>query len=434
VNGTITRLPPLRGTRSAVCLRAPVREGALPALRDALAAADAEVTAGRSPLTRVAGVHFARWLVVPGDRSLSGDAVADSLVYTADVDGSVADHLEQLDTRAGALVDAVFVHCDGYPVVVTGGARLSWLRARRIENAATYVNVVGLSVERIALDARATARLQQHLDLERSSLLPERPGEIHRRLRSAIAADPSVAPALRPPSPEPLRAVARRWLTLTLAVIGLLVLLPLVIVVGLPAVLAIRRLERQDRPDTARPDRDQVRRLRSREDAFALNPFAALGVVKPGPLRAATVKIVLLGISVAAGCVFIRGSLAGVTTIHAARWVPLDDGRRMIFTSCYDGSLESYMNDFIDKLAWGLNVIFSNGVGYPRTRWLIFGGARDEQAFKDYLRCHQLETAVSYAAQPTLTAANIRTNAAIRRGLSTDVLDDRRAAEWLALL
>ena len=67
----------------------------------------------------------------------------------------------------------------------------------------------------------------------------------------------------------------------------------------------------------------------------------------------------------------------------------------MIFTSCYDGSLESYMNDFIDKLSWGLNVIFSNGVGYPRTRWLILGGAKDEQTFKDYLRCHQLETPVS---------------------------------------
>ena len=105
----------------------------------------------------------------------------------------------------------------------------------------------------------------------------------------------------------------------------------------------------------------------------------------------------------------------------------------MIFTSCYDGSLESYMNDFIDKLSWGLNVIFSNGVGYPRTRWLIFGGAKDEQTFKDYLRCHQLETSISYAAHPTLTMANIRANVAIRRGLIRP-LDDARAAEWLALL
>lgn len=203
--------------------------------------------------------------------------------------------------------------------------------------------------------------------------------------------------------------------------------------IGIPWLLAVRRLERSDPTSSERPDRDRVERLRGREDSFAHNPFGALGVVKAGGVRATTVKLVLTGISVAASCVFIRGSLAGVTTIHVARWVPLDGGRRMIFTSCYDGSLESYMNDFIDKLSWGLNVIFSNGVGYPRTRWLIFGGAKDEQPFKDYLRCHQLETSVSYAAHPTLTMANIRTNVAIRRGLTTP-LDDARAAEWLALL
>ena len=242
-----------------------------------------------------------------------------------------------------------------------------------------------------------------------------------------------MAYALDPATGEPLTARARRWLTLAAAVIIVLVMLPLLIVIGIPWLLALRRLERRDPSSFERPDRSLVNQLRRREDAFAHNPFAALGVVKAGSLRASTVRIVLLGISVAASCVFVRGSLAGVTTIHVARWVPLDGGRRMIFTSCYDGSLESYMNDFIDKLSWGLNVIFSNGVGYPRTRWLIFGGARDEQTFKDYLRCHQLETAVSYAAHPTLTMANIRANAVIRRGLTTP-LDDARAAEWLALL
>ena len=79
-------------------------------------------------------------------------------------------------------------------------------------------------------------------------------------------------------------------------------------------------------------------------------------------------------------------------TIHFARWVFLDDGRRVFFASNYDGSLESYMDDFIDKIAWGLNIVFSNGVGYPRTRWLVLDGARDELAFKDYLRLHQVPT------------------------------------------
>ena len=74
-----------------------------------------------------------------------------------------------------------------------------------------------------------------------------------------------------------------------------------------------------------------------------------------------------------------REHLAGVKTIHFARWTFIDDRRRMLFTSNYDGSLENYMDDFIDKIAWSLNAAFSNGVGYPRTRWLI-GGGRQRRA------------------------------------------------------
>ena len=37
------------------------------------------------------------------------------------------------------------------------------------------------------------------------------------------------------------------------------------------------------------------------------------------------------------------------------------------------------MDDFINKVGWGLNLLFSNGVGWPRTRWLVHGGARIEQ-------------------------------------------------------
>ena len=416
---------------TAVCLRAVLRDGAGPQLRTDLARADADVSAGRSPLAAVPGVHFARWLLVPGDPTLAGGPVTETLVYTADVDGSPAAHLRALDQHAGRLLDQVFGHCIDYPA--SPGDRTRWLREHRVKNAASYVNTVGLTVDRIGAEARLSDWLQRRLDQHRAELRGLRPGEIHHRLRAALAEDPTMAYALEPATGEPVAARARRWLTLTAAVIIVLVLLPLLIVVGIPWLLALRRLERRDPSSSQRPDRGRVDQLRSREDAFAHNPFAALGVVKPGSLRAHTVTIVLLGISVAASCVFIRGSLAGVTTIHVARWVPLDGGRRMIFTSCYDGSLESYMNDFIDKLSWGLNVIFSNGVGYPRTRWLIFGGARDEQTFKDYLRCHQLETSVSYAAHPTLTMANIRANVDIRRGLTTS-LDDARAAAWLALL
>ena len=95
----------------------------------------------------------------------------------------------------------------------------------------------------------------------------------------------------------------------------------------------------------------------------------------------------------------------------------LDQNRRVIFLSNYDGSLESYMDDFINKVAWGLNAAFSNGVGYPKTNWLIKDGAKDEHAFKEFINSHQIVSQIWYTAYPDLSAVNLRNNAKIRDGL-----------------
>ena len=91
------------------------------------------------------------------------------------------------------------------------------------------------------------------------------------------------------------------------------------------------------------------------------------------------------------------------------------------------------MDDFIDKVAWGLNATFSNGYGYPRTRWLFFDGARDELAFKQYLRSHQHPTELWFSAYPDLTALNIENNAQIRAGLHGR-MTDAQAEAWLRKL
>ncbi|MEZ0333135.1 MAG: hypothetical protein ACAI18_03940, partial [Gemmatimonadales bacterium] len=131
---------------------------------------------------------------------------------------------------------------------------------------------------------------------------------------------------------------------------------------------------------------------------------------------------------------FTRGRLARVRSIHFARWVYLDDGQRIAFFSNYDGSLESYMDDFINKVGFGLNVVFSNGIGYPRTNWLVLDGCADERSFKEYLRRHQLPTQVWYKAYPGLTAADLERNARIRRGLESSSMSDREIREWVALI
>ena len=126
--------------------------------------------------------------------------------------------------------------------------------------------------------------------------------------------------------------------------------------------------------------------------------------------------------------------LIRVQTIHFARWVFIDGKTRVVFCSNYDGGHEAYMDDFINKVAWGLNLVFSNGLGWPKTDWLIKRGARREQSFKYYQRRHQLPTQVWYKAYPGLTLLDIRRNQRIREGLQQASVSDDEALEWLKLL
>jgi len=92
------------------------------------------------------------------------------------------------------------------------------------------------------------------------------------------------------------------------------------------------------------------------------------------------------------------------------------------------------MDDFINKVAFGLNLVFSNGIGYPRTHLLISGGASQEMEFKNYLRRHQVPTDVWYKAYPDLTAADLARNSLVREGLERASMTDAEARQWLALI
>ena len=92
------------------------------------------------------------------------------------------------------------------------------------------------------------------------------------------------------------------------------------------------------------------------------------------------------------------------------------------------------MDDFINKVAWGLNLVSSNGVGYPRSRWLIKGGAENEGKYKKTLRRNQLPSESWYKAYPGLTAVELARNSRIRQGLECETPSDQQLCDWLALL
>jgi hypothetical protein len=154
--------------------------------------------------------------------------------------------------------------------------------------------------------------------------------------------------------------------------------------------------------------------------------------IKPGRFWMALLRVVLGVIGLAHRLYFNRGELGGIPTIRFARWVIHKDSRDLVFFSNYDQSWEGYLGDFIDKASIGLNAVWSNTETYPRTRFLVQGGAKDEPRFKAFGRNTMVPTRVWYSAYPNLTVEQILIDEAIRRGLFAE-LTATEVAAWLRL-
>jgi hypothetical protein len=216
--------------------------------------------------------------------------------------------------------------------------------------------------------------------------------------------------------------------------IVLLLLTPLLLLLSPLLIFLLWRHESTDLEIAPRIDLEHANALAAIEDRDTTNQFSAFGSIKPGPFRRWLLVFVLWIIQYTTQHIYNRGRLARVSTIHFARWVWIDGHKRLFFASNYDGSLEAYMDDFINKVSFGLNAVFSNGIGYPTSRWLIAEGAKDEQKFKYYIRRHQLPTEVWYNAHPGLSAYAMQRNEAIRKGIERGSMTEAEASAWLGLL
>lgn len=425
--------------QNGLTLRMPVKRAQEAQLRRRLAEIDADPPGnGLMPFAALADcVHFIRFVLLPGPDH--AQQYATTLVLMADVDGPVPDFLQRLVDDFPDALDALFGCCSGYPPPSARNrrSRLRVLGSHRLHAQTYYVNTLGRSVLQVLAEDRLYIALQAQLDV-----LAPAPGGSASALREALLAHvrttPSLAWALQPAAAPPAWYQLREQLRFAALAAGGGV----VVLWTWPLLLAwlwqLQRMEERDVPATLRPDLPHVSRLRAVEDHQVNNAFFACGPVKPGCMRLLTARAVLAVAQVATRHWFNDGDLAGipllnlhgVDTIHFARWVFIDDDRRVLFASVYDGSLESYMVDFIDKVAWGLNIVFSNGTGYPYTRFLVLQGARNEEAFKAHLAIHQLPAAAAWSPYGHLTAVNLARNARVRAGLQGR-MSEAEAARWL---
>ncbi|CAN7453105.1 hypothetical protein LJR084_003069 [Variovorax sp. LjRoot84] len=390
------------------------------------------------PFAAFPRLHFARFAVL-GDATMADLEVFGLprprlpiyLVFMGDCDGPGREQLAELVQRAGEGLRRIFSHCKALD---PRDDLLDWLIEHDRPVAAPYVNWIGRTVQQIREESALQRALSARVPRGVTDAAVD-PQTMRRQLLAFARAEQAAGRlVLTPPAQTPLDWQIRNLLHAIGLPLAGLVLLPLLIVLLPVFLVLLRRHEKRDPEYCPRPRAAAVREMQELEDHDLSNSFTALGPVKPGLFRRWLVQLLLVLIAYACRHVFGRGHLGRVRTIHFAHWVFLDDKTRVLFASSYDGSHESYMDDFINKVAWGLNLIFSNGFGWPRTDWLIKGGAHHELRFKYYQRGHQLPTQVWYKAYPGLTLADLDRNRRIREGFERVEMSDAQVLAWLRLL
>ncbi len=400
-------------------------------LEDTLAAM-AQDPAGNAviPFARLPHTHFARVVLLEPTPADDGAA---TLVMTLDCDASTGERVRDLAEIGGVGIDRLFGACADYPHEPAPSARLAFLRAHLRDSRVFYVHAVGRTLEQILDEARLRRVLEQHLDSRGQQLGTLGPGEVRDALRAHVAADPELSWAL---DPAPSPALAWR-LKETLHKVAVPVLLVVTLPIGIPAavvwLLALRWHERFDAFPEVEPDPGSLRALGDAEDFLVQNAFTSRAPIRPGGFWKLTARLTELVGNYTARHVFTTGSLSGLTTVHFARFMRVGPDDEVLFTSYYDGSLESYNNDFVDQVAWVLNTVFGQQAGYPRTRWMVHDGAHNERWFKNFIRGHQVPTQVWYSAYPELAAVTIDQNARLRAGLSGG-LEGEELDAWLRIL
>jgi hypothetical protein len=419
----------------------PERHTELRQLLDSMNRAPGQVDPNNAllPFAEFDTLHFARFVILDDKTTddvrvygLKPRSYPLYLAFLGDVDGDAIAFLGKLIKRAGKGLGKIFSCCEGFSPDTD---LLGWMKQHDAPPIAAYVNWRGRTVRQIREEAAVYDALESYIEKDAASLHGLAPRETRKKLQTFVNAERSAGRlTLSKKDPTPMGWQIKNLLHMIgFPLLGLL-LSPLLLVAAPFYIFALRRLEKSDPVVCPTADQTHSEDLSRFEDHDVTNQFSAMGSLKPGLVRFLTTVGVLKTVNYGARHITRPGRLGRIRSIHFARWVFVAGRERMIFCSNYDGSVESYMDDFINKTGFGLNASFSNGIGYPRTNWLVRDGCIDERNYKEYLRRHTLPSQVWYKAYPGLSAVDLERNTRIRQGLEMSSMTDAQAREWVALL
>jgi hypothetical protein len=409
-------------------LLTPVKPERLDALYELLAKIKTAMQSGsESEFRNLDTVHYARWVILGREsfRDEPAMPVPVRLIFSTNYDGDEDTHFNDLVTNLEKYIDQVYECCEGYPETANRNAesRKNYLKQWRIKTSAFYVGAPGRSLKQVYQENS----LRDHIwkFVTNNEWHGKSAREIHRAIRNEVDSK-----AEFDWSKNKIEVPGINWPPLIGYGFLILAVSPFMIL-WILYIFLFHELRDKYRPSTLSQVPDSlVNTLEKDEDLFPQNQFTQIVVMKPGIVRQLNFRIWMLRTKVLASHMFVKGKLLNIPTIHFARWVLFDNKKHVLFFSNFDGSWQQYLGDFIDQSGWGLSGIFSNTVNFPPTRFMITGGAYDEEHFLAWSRGTQIPTNVWYSAYPHLSIKNIINNTQIRNELRDD-LNEKQAQLFL---
>jgi hypothetical protein len=384
------------------------------------------------PFGKLKSLHFASFVLHEPIEAAEKKKYGPYLVFENNFDGTLDRYLDDLYAQAGPGIHQIYSHCQDYPVTNPGDRQgmQAYLKSHVVKPNAYHIGNTGRSVQRILQEQELRDALEMRADALVREGPPASPGELFDTLKKFVAANPQFSQL---PDVGPRQSLFQRflhWVNLVLqgllALALIVLLLPLVIILA----LVLFHKEKTDSVKAGAADDVNIRKLVESEDHThsVQNHMASITIVKDGWLRRLTLWLVLWAVNLLARARATHGELSGIPSIHFAHWSMIDGGRRLLFLSNFDGSWENYLDDFIDKAHAGLTAVWSNTVDFPRTQYLVQGGATDGPRFKAVARDSQTVTNAWYSAYRDLTVQGIDNNSSIREDLRGPQTD---APAWL---
>lgn len=396
---------------------------------------------------KLPSTFFISWLTLPRQWYAEKEWLPARILLMTSYVGSKRQHIQELASFLGKHLKMVFGHSNEFPHWVEGSEGLQNFLNKKSIPQTFYSGFKFVLPEDVPKEMKLKEAVNAHLSelKKENGFSQQTPEQVKQKIEEFISTDPDLIWASKRAlhiQRDHLQMLFPLFL-FGIIMLGSLVCLILSFFMGgillaiggiiLPAFLLglavlflwLRVNENNPHIPNAPVSDDWIREVVRREKNPVINEMTVIAPLKRGWIRRMFLAVSLRLISLV-------GYFAYIPTVHTARWLQTDKGKRLVFIANFDNISEAYAHDFVDSdnRSRNMAVIFSHAAGFPATKWLIKKGYNHRSEYMKGVRAHQKITQFWYAFNAELSVENLKTNRRFREGLYKS-MDEEKIRQWL---